>query len=333
MINLLWRTDAHLSDVAPASRTDDWAGTVFNKLTQTKLVARKVKAAAILDGGDFFHIKSPSRTSHRLVQQVAIHHADYPCPVYCTPGNHDSVYGDYSHLPQQPLGVLYAAGIFKRLYDEHEAVFETEPEIHGHMGEPSLGGIKIRVVGIPYHGRSYDYERLAAIKKGDEDYLVVVAHLLASPQGGTMFENEDILKYEDLAQLPPDMWLFGHWHKDQGIQQVNGKWFVNMGSLTRGSIVQDEVERKPAIVLLSFASAGIDVQILRLRVQHPDEVFDMDGRVRAEARETTMDAFVASVKETLVDAREIKLEESVESMTDLPDQVRERAVMYLERVG
>ena len=103
MIKLLWRTDVHLSDRAPVSRTDDWAETVFGKLDQVRRVAEKVGASAILDGGDFFHIKSPGRNSHALVHRTAQHHADYPCPVYCTPGNHDCVYGDYSFLPQQPL--------------------------------------------------------------------------------------------------------------------------------------------------------------------------------------------------------------------------------------
>jgi len=167
MIKLVWRTDVHLSDRAPSSRTDDWATTVFGKLGQVRKVAEKVGASAIIDGGDFFHIKSPGRNSHALVHRTAEHHADYPCPVYCTPGNHDSIYGDYTFLPQQPLGVLYSTGVFNRLYDEHEAVFEKD-------------GVKVRVVGIPYHGTRYDMERFHSIKKGDEDYLVCIAHVLAS---------------------------------------------------------------------------------------------------------------------------------------------------------
>ena len=71
MIKLLWRTDVHLSDRAPVSRTDDWAETVFGKLDQVRRVAEKVGASAILDGGDFFHIKSPGRNSHALVHRSA----------------------------------------------------------------------------------------------------------------------------------------------------------------------------------------------------------------------------------------------------------------------
>jgi len=318
MIRLLWRTDVHLSDRTPASRKDDWTETVMGKLEQCRLVAAKANVNAVLDGGDFFHIKSPSRNSHRLVHRVAEHHANYPCPIYCTPGNHDSVYGDYGFLEQQPLGVLFASGVFQRLYDEHEAVFDQ-------------GGVKVRVVGVPYHGHKYDWERFAAIKKGDEDYLIAVAHVLASPKGGSMFENEDVMKYADLARLDPDMWLLGHWHKDQGVQVVNGKRFVNIGSMTRGSLAQDDVERRPAIALLTFTQAEMRVQVLRLRARDASEVFDLDAKVRAEARVMTMDAFVASVRETLIEKREQSLEEDVEALSDVPVQVRERALTYLER--
>lgn len=195
MIRLVWRTDVHLSDVAPASRTDDWMDTCFEKLDQIKDLCGKIGATALLDGGDLFHIKSPSRNSHRLVERAAAHHADYPCPVFVTPGNHDAVYGDYAYLPQQPLGVLYAAGVVNRLYDEHEAVFEQD-------------GVKVRVVGVPYHGTVYDMGRFKGIVRGDEDVLICVAHVLASPGGGSMFEGEDIVKYADLLDTAPDVFCY-----------------------------------------------------------------------------------------------------------------------------
>ena len=197
MIKLVWRTDVHLSDKAPASRKDDWTETVFNKLVQTKIVAEKLGAQGVLDGGDFFHVKSPGRNSHSLIRRVAELHKSFPCPVYCTPGNHDCVYGDYTYLHQQPLGVLYAAGVFKPLYDEHEAVF-IDP----------ASGVKVRVVGVPYHGTQYEMSRFFNITKGDEDYLVVVAHVLASVKGGTMFEGEDIISYHDLMGVPADAFCF-----------------------------------------------------------------------------------------------------------------------------
>lgn len=320
MINLLWRTDVHLSDRSPQARTDDWGATVFDKLSRVRDLACRVSAHAIIDGGDFFHVKAPSRNSHELVRRTAEHHADYPCPVYCVPGNHDCIYGDYSFLPQQPLGVLYAAGVFRPLYDQHEAIFVQD-------------GLKVRVVGIPYHGTSYDMGRFTGIKRGDEDFLICAAHVLASKQGGTMFEGEDIVKYADLLDTAPDCFMFGHWHKDQGVEHLGGKMFVNIGSLTRGTLSQDDLGRQPACVLIT-AERGkpLGVKVVRIRVSPPEEVFDLTSRDRQVRQQEDMAAFVEHIREALVPlGHGDTLSDTVRALPDLPDAVRERALLYLEK--
>lgn len=322
-MKLLWRTDVHLSERNPRSRTDNWREAIMNKLRQVGEIADKIGAEAVLDGGDFFDIKSPSRNSHDLIREVAELHAEYPCPVYANVGNHDCVYGDYTYLPQQPLGVLFSTGVFKRLFDEHEVTFNKD-------------GVKVRVVGIPYHGTKYDMDRFKNIKKGDEDYLVCIAHVLASKKGGSMFENEDIVKYSDLEQYDPDVWLFGHWHKDQGVTEIApGKWVVNVGSLSRGALVQDDMDRKPCAIELNFGGSGptdTPIEIIRHDLDIPDsaEIFDVQGRERAEMRESVMEDFVSTLSQTLVLDNQENTLESVVATTDVPDTVRERALRYLE---
>lgn len=320
MIRLVWRTDVHMADRGPSSRIDDWAETVLDKLSQVRDIAKEVGAAAILDGGDFFHIKAPGRNSHELVRRTAEHHADYPCPVYCTPGNHDCVYGDYAFLPQQPLGVLYAAGVFKKLYDEHEAVFVKD-------------GVKVRVVGLPYPGTRYNIERFKNIQRGDEDVLICVAHVLASLTGGSMFEGEDIIRYSDLLETAPDVFCFGHWHMDQGVEILGDKTFVNLGSLTRGALSQDEVQRRPASAVLECTKTGVTVDVRRLRVKPSEEVFDLDARNRQVRQQVEMDAFVNRIRDGLQPKVEGEtLTEVLGAVSGVPDEVRERALAYLEQV-
>jgi DNA repair exonuclease SbcCD nuclease subunit len=321
MIRLLWRTDVHLSDKAPSSRTDDWADTVFHKLGQIRDLAKRLNADAIIDGGDFFHIKAPSRNSHELVRRALDHHTGYPCPVYSVPGNHDSVYGDYAFLPQQPLGVLHASGVFKPLYDDREALIEKD-------------GLKVRLIGVPYHGARYDMSRFYDIKRKDEDFLFCAAHVLASRDGGQMFEGEDIIRYSDLEDTAPDVYAFGHWHKDQGVQSIGDKQFINIGSLTRGSLSQDEVQRQPACALLTFEQGKpVDIKVVRLKVRPPEEVFDVEGRARQVQRQEDMDEFVARIRDALFSTEDGKtLGDMISEMPELPDQVRERALTYLEAV-
>jgi DNA repair exonuclease SbcCD nuclease subunit len=319
-ISLLWRTDVHLSDYTPRSRKDDWTATVLDKLTQIGVLARSVGADAILDGGDFFDLKSPTRNSHTLVRQVIEVHRSYPCPVYANVGNHDCVYGDYSFLPQQPLGVLYESGVFRRCYDEHEALFEN-------------GGVKVRVVGVPYHGTKYDLDRFKRIKKGDENYLVVIAHVLASPSGGTLFESEDVIKYADLDGLDGDLFAFGHWHKDQGISQTpGGKTVVNVGSLTRGSISQDDLDRIPSVVHLQFSDRIITDKI-NLRYVPSCEVFDVEARDISKIRENMIEEFVGNIKTILTAKSNKSIRDAIRDLPNVSDEVKEQALLYVEKAG
>lgn len=321
-VRLVWRTDVHMADVPPVSRVDDWTETVCDKLRQVGKLAWEIKAQAVLDGGDFFHIKSPVRTSHRTLRTVvAIHRDNYSCPVYANVGNHDCVYSDIRWLPQQPLGVLFETGAFQRLYGDHEALFEAD-------------GVKVRVVGVPYHGTSYDLSKLD-VKKGEEDYLVVVAHLLASDTGSTsLFESEDVVSYSHLRGLEADVFCFGHWHKDQGITEISpGKWVVNVGSLTRGALSQDHLERIPACAILAFGPGGVQVERHDLKVSPSAEVFDLQGRVRMETSTMVIDSFVEKMRTTLkVDGRK-SLEDSVRETKGIPSSVRERTLLYLERAS
>ena len=315
---LVWRTDVHLSDRTPRSRKDDWTETVLEKLRQVGQIAREVDACAVLDGGDFFDVKSPQRNSHALVRATAEVHKAYPCPVYANVGNHDCVYGDIEFLPQQPLGVLFATGIFQRLYNEHEAVFEQD-------------GVKVRVVGIPYHGTKYDLSRFANLKKGDEDHLVVIGHQLASPAGGAMFEGEDIIKYADLMGLPASTFAFGHWHKDQGVTEIApGQHIVNVGSLTRGSLHLDDLDRKPCCVVMKFTKQTVEYEVRPLQIQAPEVIFDLETRNRVTTRAAQMSTFVASLQATLQHTSTTPLQDIVRGM-ELETQVKERVLLLMEQ--
>jgi len=291
-VRLLWRTDVHIGDRSPVSRADDWKLVCLDKLRQVGKIAKDVGAAAVLDGGDFFHIKSPSRNSHKLVASVAALHAKYPCPVYANVGNHDCVYGDYSYLGQQPLGVMYDTGSIQRLYDEHQGVF-TAP------------GTQVRVVGIPYHGTVYDWERFekaASSRQPGDTHLIVVGHVLASKAGGKMFEGEDIIKYSDLV--------------------------------TRGTLSQDDLARKPCTVELVCAGDGtVTANRHNLVVAAPEECFDLDRREAVQAREVAVGGFVQSLQSALVGSgNSDSLLDTVRALSIEP-RLRERAIVYLEGVG
>ena len=148
-----------------------------------------------------------------------------------------------------------------------------------------------------------------------------------------MFEGEDIVKYADLLDTAPDCFMFGHWHKDQGVEHLGGKMFVNIGSLTRGTLSQDDLGRQPACVLIT-AERGkpLGVKVVRIRVSPPEEVFDLTSRDRQVRQQEDMAAFVEHIREALVPlGHGDTLSDTVRALPDLPDAVRERALLYLEK--
>lgn len=351
MINLIWRTDAHLADHPPQSRVDDWATTILSKLKQVGQIAGEERATVVLDGGDLFHVKSPSRTSHELIQRVTAVHHQYPCPVLGNVGNHDVKYGEVHYLNEAPLGVLFKSGIILPCYNEFEYYIggcsSTENSTKLYPFNRLSGGWLngnpfvfrheqvpiIRVVGIPYHGNRYDMNRFTTITKGDEDYLVVMAHCLASPRGGSMFDAEDIISYKDIANLDPDIWAFGHWHKDQKVQKLGSdKWVINVGSLSRGSTSQD-LDRTPSIVVMRFSMQGFEIVTKELDVQPAAKVFDLVGQTRKEAQKMTVDALVDNLKTTLQSRQDKSLLEDIKGIKDVPEEVKERTLSYLEKAG
>ncbi len=319
-LTLIFRTDAHNSDQAPQSRCDDWTSTVLDKLIQVGGIARRVGAQGILDGGDMFHIKSPSRNSHELVQRVATVHRAYPCPTWATVGNHDVRHGSLSNLDKSPLGVLFASGVIQPLYTaEHEAIFEHE-------------GLKVRVVAIPYHGTTYDMNLFSTITKKGEDYLVVMAHVLATDKALEGFPGEDVVQYRNLMNYDPDVWCFGHWHKYQGVKILGGKAFVNPGSLTRGSLSQDDLNRKPGVDILRFDAKGVHIEEVFLDVLPSEEVFDLQKKARVEENSVVMEDFVNSLKDTVCQQRGQSLLDEIRE-ANVPEEIRERTIWYLEKAG
>ncbi len=320
MIKLVWATDPHVSDIAPVSRTDNWTETILDKISQVLEICEDVGAKSSIWGGDIFNIKQPDRNSFRTVNRMLRMLKSTSCDNYSNVGNHDCKFGDYKFLPDQPLEALFAGGGFKRLYDNHEAVFTGF-------------GVKVRVVGIPYHGKKYDLERIRNIKKGSEDYLVCNALLLATDSSGTMFDKEDVLKYSDIPDLASevDVWMFGHWHKDQGIKTLsNGSQVVNVGSLSRGALSEDNIQRTPCVAILEFGSDKVKIVKRDLKVQSSDSIFDLEKRSEEERRDNQMDDFVDRIQATLQSTQQRASFESRIAAMDIPDHVKERGLHFIE---
>jgi DNA repair exonuclease SbcCD nuclease subunit len=317
-ISFVFRTDVHVADKGPASWKGDYSEEIWSNLEQVGQLAVKYGADAVLDGGDYFHVKTASRNSHALIYRTAEIHRGYPCPTYCVEGNHDITYNNLGSIERQPLGVLYASGIFKHLRD---VVFESE-------------GMRVRVVGVPYNPKQTLEDLLSIQKQPEDDYLVAVVHALAGenpPAKVEEFFGEPVFRYRDLVTPGgPDIFAFGHWHKDQGVVRIGNQQFVNHGALSRGSLTNENMSRTPNASLLEFTPERATVTVIPLRVLPAEEVFDVEQKERVETEGKSIDAFVERLQADVQFDSEESITDNL-SRLDFASEVRELALGYLEQ--
>ena len=313
-MKFIFRTDVHIADHPPASWKGDYLEEILDDLLQIGQLAQG--ATAVLDGGDFFHVKAATRNSHSLVARVALLHAGYPCPVYAIEGNHDLMHNNLESINKQPLGVLFATGVFRHLRDE---VFEE-------------GDLRVRIVGLPYVPERKPEDFTSIRKMPGDTHLIIVAHVLASlePSSGLdeMF-GEPVLRYRDLV-ADASVIAFGHWHKDQGIQKVDDTFFVNQGSVSRGALVQENLTRVPKVAVIEITSVGVTVTEQLLEVAPASEIFDLEKKERQDSERDDIEQFVVRLKEETKIDPSTSIESYLNSM-EFANDVRNTALEYLER--
>jgi DNA repair exonuclease SbcCD nuclease subunit len=314
----LFRTDVHVADKSPDSWKGDYPSEIWSNLEQIGVLAKQNQVTAVIDGGDFFHVKAPTRNSHGLVAKVARIHAAYPCPVLSIEGNHDMAYNNLETIERQPLGVLYDTGVFRHLREE---VYEAD-------------GCRVRIVGCPFvPDRGLNFLRSLKKQPGDT-HMIAIVHALAGknpPAHVEDFFGEPVFRYGDLIfDDGPDVYCFGHWHRDQGIEVIDGRWFVNQGAVSRGALVRENLERTPKVALIVVEGQDINVTPIPLKVAPAAEMFDLARKERRDKEGEIIERFVRRLEEDVKFDPSVSIEESVQGL-DFAPEVRTMALSYLER--
>ena len=306
-----------MSDRSPVSWKGDYPAEIWSSLEQIGDLARKHGVTAVLDGGDYFHVKAPSKNSHAIVAKSAAIHAAYPCPTWCIEGNHDVKHNNLDTISEQPLGVLFESGAFRHLREE---VF-------------SDGDIQVRVVGMPYDPNRSLADIQAVRKQSGDTHLVMLVHALASenpPAHVEDFFGEPVFRYADfVVDGGPDVVCLGHWHRDQGIVEVQGRMFVNQGAVSRGALVRENLERIPKVALLEFLTDGVEVTPLPLKVAPALEEFDLERKERLEQERRNIDHFVEMMTSALAETSN-DIEGTIRSLA-FAQEDKSCALDYLER--
>jgi Calcineurin-like phosphoesterase len=296
--------DLHFSDRPPSSCTDTYLDDLFNLVAQTTVIADPREGyGAVVWAGDVFHVKTPSRNSHSLVQRVIEAASAYRVPLFVVPGNHDMSYDRFeSILETQPLGTLLRSGACHLL--------------SGWADSPSWGGQLIEVLdpptqvsGLPLYGVPWlqdwaDQDAgpravLAALFDFQDRFSVphprglVVTHAPFYPPGLELpYENYPTAVFS--AQLNAPGWdvYYGHVHEAHGIYQAGCTTFANMGALSRGSLTEHDLTRVVSVASWSPDSGFTQIP---LRYRPSGEVFRVEEIAAARQVQVDLDNFLAQV--------------------------------------
>lgn len=303
--------DIHLADRTPKFRKDNYKETGLNELKLIRDVATERKADAVFCTGDIFHDKAATRNSHSLVKDAIQIFSSFPCPVYSIIGNHDIAYNRLETIAKQPLGVLFESGALKRL---------------------DRVTIKcVDIVGV--HFSEDNTNETLYCQKVEGRPLIAVCHALATPEGGD-FYGEQIFSYAQLAESGnPDVYIFGHFHHDQGIQTFNGKQFINLGAIARGALNKDNIDRQVKVGLIEYGkNKTFKCSEINLNVLPGTEIFDLDRKKEIEETENEIEKFVASLTTNDLFENLDSLDTNIQKMR-LDSGVKSRLCQYLNNRG
>lgn len=280
--------DVHLADRPPSIRRETYLEEVLEKLSFCVSSANREGVDFVVQLGDLFHVKAPSRTSHELVQRTADVLTEASMPVLIVPGNHDMQNDRIASLPKQPLGTLCKVEGIDMLMGPH----------------PTLP-----VFGIPY---LYDWATLLprfmkafrawADRRKGEDFgfwPLVATHAPIFPDRQEPIY--DFIAASDWAALQEvGDCAYGHIHDPHGRygSAPSNVRFCNMGAISRGSLHEATLKREPTVSI--WDPDGPEPHFTPVPVPHlpADRVFRLAEREDVDARQERVGEFLSGIRST-----------------------------------
>lgn len=311
MSKFLLLNDVHLTNENshPASCTSSYTDDLFDLLYQAIDVAHRYECRAIIQLGDFFHIKAPGRNSHALVQR-ALRWADHGnIPKYIVPGNHDLSNDRLESLNEgQPLGVMFDSGKVQRA--------EGYLLVKSPKGKYDSSAEMFPIYGIPWQTH-WDAEQSvadSAVKEALSDFepkdtpQLIVTHAPFFPPGvNPAYEHysvEKFSRYVNPSGKSNVQVIYGHIHDLHGEYVVNGVRFANYGALSRGSLTESNLTRPVGVTIWDSISGTFE--FIPLEAKPAEEVFRVKEIEEVKTTQLKLDEFLTSVGQSSIEITSIE---------------------------
>ncbi len=283
--------DVHLADRPPSIRVEGYAEQILEKLVHAGEIALAEGCTHLVQLGDLFHVKTPSKNSHWLVQETYAALRSSGLPVVIVGGNHDVSNDRYESLGRQPLGTLaHMPGITLLTGPHPDLPLFAIPYQHDWPEMLPRWMKQYRAWADERKARDMDF------------YPLVITHAPIFPAG-----EEVIYDYIDAAdwaelQVNGDC-AYGHIHDPHGVHSVPGfgVQFANFGAISRGSLHERTLARKPTVSVWTGATHDpgpyhfYPVELPHLPVER---VFRLAEHEDVQERQARVGEFLDSIQAT-----------------------------------
>jgi len=190
-------------------------------------------------------------------------------PIYLVAGNHELYGNNIATINRTMLGFLTNIGLLNLLDRNVPVIIKKNNNT-------------IAITGTHYHAdidkKGFESDYIVENKMGDKHIHVV--HGMASIKSmGSIIRHTLI---DDIKGTAADLTVIGHEHKGFEPIEVNGKYFVNPGSVPRLSKNDDH---SPKVYLAKIYKDRIDFEEILLPAKPNKVIFDMSAKIEKEEQE------------------------------------------------
>ena len=232
--------DLHYRGTRPRSRLDhDIEETLTAKLEEVWGIARESQCSAIIIPGD---LTDTPNLSYASMSNLADLLRRAPVPVMTIPGNHDLYGNNPATIGRTPYGLLARLGLILNLHESGFRGIEGAAKVSGTSYHPDMDN----------DPTTYQSEFGIALADPYRDAPHIhVAHgmLLDNAPGYSLKHTliKDVARDNDA-----DIIVVGHDHIGFGVRRVEGKIFINPGSILRVPAHNANMTRQVGVVMITL---------------------------------------------------------------------------------
>ena len=198
-------------------------------------------------------------------------------------------------------------------------------------------GVRVQLSGQPYIFNIDGPDKLKYYSPREidtsVDYSIHMVHGMLLEK--MFFEGVDYTLIDNIVDTKADIILSGHYHSGYNTLNINGKYFINPGSLVRITNSLSEMKRRPKVVIIEVSKKEINLKEVYLKTAlNGEEVLDREAIEKFVFKSERIYEFKQMIDETIdfekMDINEVLMEVSISE--GVPEEIRKEALKRIANI-